>query len=238
MTGSYLTALAAARVPLRSLFLSDAAVAGTVHAANACVALVSCQHQAAMLHSCYTTHLWFDTLTTSSVALIDAGCQQPELVINSPCILSAHLMQTCKQGSPLPAAGHGAEAAIGQLTRLTSLILYMERQSVDTAPPDDPRTSQRAPQLTSGAAGSAFVPLQLQMLGCGAAASAAGGESGVPGCSSGAGSSLAKRNTSLQELMLCVSSWLSEDELAAAAEALPDLRQLWVRLKNVSTRRT
>jgi hypothetical protein len=72
------------------------------------------------------------------------------------------------------------------------------------------------------AARKACVPLQLQLLGCDRAASAVGGDGSVTS------SSAAKRNTGLQELTLRCPNWLSDDELAAAAAALPDLRRLGV----------
>ena len=69
--------------------------------------------------------------------------------------------------------------------------------------------------------------LQLQLLGCDRAAGAAGSDGSIPGCISSAGGSPASgRNTRLQELILCCRDWLSDDELAAAAAALPDLRRL------------
>lgn len=130
----------------------------------------------------------------------------------------------------LPAAGCGAEAAIGQLTRLTRLDLSIHRQRIDMAPADGPGTPQRAPQLSCGAvSSSAYVPLQVQLLGCGRLASAADGSVGVPDCHSSVGSKpTAQRNTGLQELDFQCTSWLTDDELAAVAAALPDLRQLSV----------
>jgi hypothetical protein len=99
----------------------------------------------------------------------------------------------------LPIAGCGVEAAIGQLTRLTRLRLSIHRQRIDTAPADDLGTLQRAPQLSCGAAGSAYVPLQLQLLGCNRVASAADGNSGVTGCNGSVSSSpVASRNMGLQ----------------------------------------
>ena len=71
------------------------------------------------------------------------------------------------------------------------------------------------------------MPLQLQLLGCNRAMSAAGGGDGVPGCSSSAdGSPAVVRNMGLQELSLLCPDWLSDAELAAAAAALPDLQRL------------
>ena len=106
----------------------------------------------------------------------------------------------------------------------------MDRQRIDMVPADGPCTLPHGPQLSCGAAGSAYAPLQLQLLGCNGAASAVDGEGGAPGCYSGAGSSSSRpagqRNTGLQELHLHCKKWLTDDELAAAAAALPDLRRL------------
>ena len=120
----------------------------------------------------------------------------------------------------LPAAGFGAEAAIGQLTRLTSLHLSFHW-----------RATEKAPQLSCKAKFRACAPLQLQLLGCDRAVSTAGGDGGGGGadCSSSVGSRpAASRNTGLQELRLSCCNWLSDDELAAAAAAMPDLRRLSV----------
>ena len=109
-------------------------------------------------------------------------------------------------------------AATGQLMRLTSLHLSLDRTRLDTAP-----------RLSREAAGSAPVQLRLQLLGCNAALSAAGGDGSVPGRHSSEGSSrAARRNTGLQELSLLCPDWLSDDELAAAAGAMPELRRLKV----------
>ena len=71
------------------------------------------------------------------------------------------------------------------------------------------------------------MPLQLQLLGCDTVARAADGKGGIPGCQSGDGNRpAAQRNTGLQELDFQCTDCLSDDELAAAAAALPDLRQL------------
>jgi hypothetical protein len=121
----------------------------------------------------------------------------------------------------VPAAGHGAEAFIGQLTLLWSLHIELFSW----------RRIDAVPQLSCGAAGSEFVLLQpqLQLLGCNAAAGESGGDGGGgPVCSTSAGSKSAKRNMGLQELSLKYSNRLSDDELAAAAAALPDLRRLKV----------
>ena len=83
------------------------------------------------------------------------------------------------------------------------------------------------PQLSCGAAGRASAPLHLQLLGCDAAAGAAGSSGRVSGCSTDdGGGPAARRNTGLLELGLHCPTWLSDNELAAAAAALPDLRQL------------
>jgi hypothetical protein len=118
----------------------------------------------------------------------------------------------------LLAAGCGAEAAIGQLTRLTSLHLSLDRRRTAPTKSDNPATQQSQPL--------ASVPLQLQLLGCSRAAGGASGNASMGSCSS---CSLAtRRNTSLQELTLEILGPLSDDELAAAAAALPDLRRLEV----------
>jgi hypothetical protein len=140
------------------------------------------------------------------------------------------MVHGCTSKVLLPAAGCSVEAAIGQLTRLTRLDLSVHRQRSDMVPADGPCTLPHGPQLSCGAAGSAYAPLQLQLLGCNGAASAVDGEGGAPGCYSGAGSSrpAGQRNTGLQELHLHCTKWLTDDELAAAAAALPDLRRLSV----------
>ena len=105
-------------------------------------------------------------------------------------------------------AGRGAEAAIGQLTCLTSLHLSVRKD----------RTR--------------YIPLQLQLLGCGGAASEAAGGLGVSSCRSEGSrtrSNTATRcNRGLLELTVECIGQLSDDELAAAATALPDLRRLEV----------
>ena len=105
----------------------------------------------------------------------------------------------------MAAAGCGAEAAIGQLTRLTSLHLSVDRRE------ESPGTTH-----------------QLQLLGCGRAAG--GSEGGAAGHSSsdGRGGTAATRNMGLQELSFECFGQLSDEELAAAAAALPDLRRLEV----------
>jgi hypothetical protein len=100
-------------------------------------------------------------------------------------------------------AGCGAEAAIGQLTRLTSLHLSVDRRK------DSPDTT-----------------LQLQLLDCSGAAS--GSDGGRSGSGSGSGRSSARSSMGLQELSLECIGPLAADELAAAAAALPDLRRLEV----------
>lgn len=104
----------------------------------------------------------------------------------------------------MSAAGYGAEAAIGRLTCLTSLHLSVDRRE------DSPGNT-----------------LQLQLLGCGGAAG--GSEGGATGHSSSVrGGTSARRSMGLQELSLECTGQLSDDELAAAAAALPDLRRLEV----------
>jgi hypothetical protein len=102
------------------------------------------------------------------------------------------------------AAGCGAEAAIGQLTFLTSLHLSVDRRK------DSPGTT-----------------LQLQLLGCGGASSSS--EGGATCRSSNVcGGTSARSSMGLQELSLECMGHLSDDELAAAATPLPDLRRLEV----------
>jgi hypothetical protein len=123
---------------------------------------------------------------------------------NSGC--SEQSVYSCIAYMQLPAAGCGAEAAIGQLTRLTSLHLsvHKKRASSDT-------------------------PLQLQLLGCGGAAGGVAGEVSVFNRRVQTRSSTAaSRNRGLLELSLECFGRLSDDELAAAAVAVPDLRRLEV----------
>ena len=97
------------------------------------------------------------------------------------------------------------EAAIGQLTRLTSLHLRLMR------------LENRSPGT----------PLQLQLLGCGRAASSSDSGGSSSGRSSDVcGGTTARSSVGLQELSLECRALLSDDELAAAAAALPDLRLL------------
>jgi hypothetical protein len=101
-------------------------------------------------------------------------------------------------------SGCGAEAAIGQLTRLTSLHMSIDQMH-----------------------GPA--PLQLQQLGCSGTPHSAG--SARRSSSNGSGGSAAdsaSRNTGLQELSLECMGSLSDDELAAAAGTMPGLRRLIV----------
>ena len=121
----------------------------------------------------------------------------------------------------LPAAGCGAEAAIGQLTRLTSLHLSIDRGARDFCPSHPPPE----PQLPLSP------PLQLHMLGC--SAQADGDATSTTKCASGSSGGnghavVAGGNTGLQELSLECVMQLSDDELAAAAAGLPDLRRLVV----------
>ena len=129
--------------------------------------------------------------------------------------------------------GNGTQAAIGRLTRLTSLHLALSPVDEDELQP----------------------PLQLQLLGGSAAANAAGGggESSASDSSAGdgvitisdssvsggvsttddsSGHSLQGCNTGLRELSLEAMAQLSDDELAAAAGALPDLTRLDVFRRN------
>ena len=116
------------------------------------------------------------------------------------------VIQSCMAYMKSSAAGCGAEAAIGQLTRLTSLHLSVDR-------------GEETPGTT----------LQLQLLGCSGAAG--GSEGGARGSGNGSrvcGDTTARRNMGLQELSFECFGQLSDDELAAAAAALPDLRRLEV----------
>ena len=97
----------------------------------------------------------------------------------------------------------------------------------ENVPPDEmPLSLQR---VTRSSSMSAAVPLQLQQLGCsGALHRASGPRRNSSSGSGGAAASSNVRNTGLQELSLeCIGS-LSDDELAAAAGAMPDLRRLEV----------
>ena len=102
-------------------------------------------------------------------------------------------------------AGCGAEAAIGQLTRLTSLLLSIDGVGTTASDP--------------------AAPLQLQLLGRSVSAGGAGNGSSSDQTRCPAGVA-ANSNTSLQELTLECTGQLLDDELAAAAAALPDLRRL------------
>ena len=140
--------------------------------------------------------------------------------------LNAHIA-TILHG--LYAAGCGAEAAIGQLTCLTSLHMSVERKRspwYQDVPPDEmPHSLQR---LTRSCSMSAAVPLQLQQLGCSGALHRAGGSRRNSSSSGAAAAGSTVRNTGLQELSLECIGALSDDELAAAAGAMPDLRRLEV----------
>jgi hypothetical protein len=85
----------------------------------------------------------------------------------------------------------------------------------------------RQPQQTRcKLVGGSPIPLQLHLLGCNGALGTAGGDVGSAGCSSSG--TAVERNTGLQDLTLECKGRLSDDELAAAAPALPDLRRLEV----------
>jgi hypothetical protein len=132
----------------------------------------------------------------------------------------------------LPATGCGAEAAVGHLTRLTSLHMSIDRTQnppYQDMPPEARRhavcrLARQRSMLTA-------VPLQLQQLGCSKAPRRAGG-SHCNSCSGSGSGGLAAgsiaRNTGLQELTLECKGHLLDDELAAAAGAVPDLRRLKV----------
>jgi hypothetical protein len=124
----------------------------------------------------------------------------------------------------LSAERHRAEAAIGQLTRLTSLHLSYHRHCTrlqrlalpEEMPPSMlPLTWQR--HRLAGA------PLQLQLLGCSRAARKAASSTSAQRCSgNGSSNPVADCNTSLQNMELECLGPLSDDELAGAAGALPD----------------
>ena len=136
----------------------------------------------------------------------------------------------CMAYTTLSATGCGAEAAIGQLTRLTSLYMSIDRMQsppYQEMPPEERRHALR--RLARQRSMLTAVPLQLQQLGCSAAARAAGGDGSIPRCHSSEGSGpAARRNTGLQELELRCQGWLPDDELSAAAGAMPGLRRLRV----------
>ena len=138
----------------------------------------------------------------------------------------------CMANTKLSATGRGAEAAIGQLTRLTSLHMSIDRMQsppYQDMPPEERRHALR--RLARQRSMLTAVPLQLQQLGYSGAPREAGGSQG--NSSSGSGSrGLAAgniaRNTGLQQLTLECKGRLLDDELAAAAGAVPDLRRLRV----------
>jgi hypothetical protein len=121
--------------------------------------------------------------------------------------MTEQLAHNCTAYVEVPAAGCGTGAAIGRLTQLTSLEL-----SVGASPPVQGFHTEQ--QMQRWLDGNQRAPLQLQLLGCGGAASAAGASSAAP------------RNTGLQELTLQPTVRLSYGEVAAAAAALPALRRL------------
>ena len=126
-------------------------------------------------------------------------------------------------------AGYGAEAAIGRLMRLTSLHMSIDRTRA--TPCSTGRKREATGILDPGSS------LQLQLLGCSGASSSVQGSvsmchSSSSSSSSGSLGTAARRNTSLQELCLQCSEGLTDDELAAAAAALPDLRQLVIQGKS------
>ena len=127
----------------------------------------------------------------------------------------------------LSATGCGAEAAIGQLTRLTSLHLSIDRRAPsEHVPPEEmPPSLQRLTQQQRSMHGPA--PLQLRQLGCSGLRHRGGGsQCNSSNSSNEAAADSTLRNTSLQELSLECMGPLSDDELAAAAGAMPDLRRL------------
>jgi hypothetical protein len=210
-TGGWLAALAAAPVPLRELRLRNG---GILPGEFLCHDLPGC------------------TSAPVRPALVcSLGCRWPGSYVRL-CRLG-HIVNCIKGCSScasditvwmvnrfyqLP-AGSGAEAAIGQLTRLTSLHMSVDRECTALLVEDDPPTMLRS-------RGIASVPLQLQLLGCGRPTSNPKGI--VTILSSASRVSAVRRNTGLQELALECRVPLSNVELAAAAASLPDLRQLTV----------
>ena len=142
------------------------------------------------------------------------------------------LHSSCMAYTKLSATGRGAEAAIGQLTRLTSLHMSIDRTQrppYQNMPPEERRHALR--RLARQRSMLTAVPLQLQQLGCSGAPRGAGGSQ--RNSSSGSGSrglaaGSTARNTGLQELTLDCKGHLLDVELAAAAGAVPDLRRLKV----------
>lgn len=126
----------------------------------------------------------------------------------------------------LHVAGYGTEAAIGQLTCLTKLQMSVDRDRASRSTGKQVREAANMHGCRS--------PLQLQLLGGGSDEAASGNCEDVTGASSCSGSSGggraagASRNTRLQDLSIECSGGLTDDEVAAAAGALPDLRQLEV----------
>ena len=94
-------------------------------------------------------------------------------------------------------------------------------------PPESPcSTGLQTPLVSRDVASSASAPLQLQLLGCaGVGAENGSSVSGSSGGGAGGGAGAA-RNTGLQDLALVCDGDLSDEELAAAAAALPNLRRL------------
>jgi hypothetical protein len=127
--------------------------------------------------------------------------------------LCRFIVRACHQYCCL--AGYYAELAIGQLTRLTSLHMSLDRDRLSFHNKELP-----LPQYPD------YPPMQLHLLGCSAKADDASNP--TSSCGGGGGIVMAGRNTSLQELSLECVTQLCDEELAAAAVALPDLRRLMV----------
>ena len=112
-------------------------------------------------------------------------------------------------------AGYGTEAAIGRLTRLTKLHLSVDRDRASRC--TRKRVREGVGTLERGSA--------LQLLDSSRAAGGVCDDAGVSGGGGGGGSG-GSRNTGLQNVVIECSGGLTDTDLAAAAAALPDLRQL------------
>ena len=195
---------------------------GSCGCARSAYSLVTLLHPLAvlpaeLLHSC----LWMVTLFQASRA-----APSHEYLTTALLLSIRKFEQTAHIRRPILTTGCGAEAAIGQLTRLTSLHMSIDRSiPYRNVPPGGmPHGLQR---LTRQQRNMHGVPLQLQHLGCSETPHIAGGSR--RSSSNGSGGSAAdstSRNTSLQELSLECMGPLSDDELSAAARAMPDLRRL------------
>jgi hypothetical protein len=143
------------------------------------------------------------------------GITDTDIATNDTCDEIGIYQMPCNLS--IAVAGCGAEASIGQLTCLTSLLLSVDK-----------RLSPHPPANRSASSCNGDRRLQLQLLGSSRTASDAsnGSHGGITSCPVGMAAS---SNTSLQELTLEWVPPLLDDELAAAAVALPDLRRLAIR---------